>query len=535
MTTATLQEFQFVPLAQLVPGPDHRKHTDRKAFDDLVASVQQHGVLEPLLVRPIDGKFEVVAGRRRLAAAKVAKVENVPVRVKVLTDDEATEVSIVENLQREDVHPLDEADGYARLLHRAGRIDDVAARVGKSVPYVAARLSLTRLIPAWREPYEKGLLEFSGARALARLSETGQKRLRGEYRSLREAISTERLEDLIRRDIMLDLSGAPWKKDDAELVPAAGACAVCPKRTGAVPALFPEFTKGDHCTDPACFEAKMIMHINRALAADPTIVLLSDGWSRGMDEKPWAGKKLLTLDRYGSGDAKEAKQGSCEHVVPGIIVTGERCGQRVHVCANLRTVPSCKVHGRQVSAQSAQARAGQAKARQEREIEQRTLAAIAEAVRKVAAKHKEPDWLDPGDIRSLAMFVTMRAEQNVERALCKLFEIEPDKRGGYGAFDAGMKKWIKGSPVGDVTAFVITAAAAADLLTLRWRGGQANDTTRALAIRYGVNLDAVAQEVAAEFKARAKVRQKKTSKVRAEASARRKTGRARARKTAEKP
>lgn len=499
MTTATLEEFQLVPLSQLVPGPDHRKHVDRTVFDDLVASVKQHGVLEPLLVRPVDGKLEVVAGRRRLAAAKAAKAETVPVRVIVLTDEEAAEVSIVENLQREDVHPLDEADGYARLLAKAGRIDDVAARVGKSVPYVAARLSLTRLIPAWRTSYEKGLLEFSGARALARLSDAGQKRVRDEHRVTHEAISTEELEDLIRRDIMLDLSGAPWKKDDAALVPAAGACAGCPKRTGAAPALFPEFTKGDRCTDPACFEMKMVAHITRELAADPKTVLLSNGWSRGVDEKPWAGKKVLGLDRYGSGDAKEAKSGACAHVVPGIIVTGERRGHRVHVCA----VPSCKVHGRRVATRSSQERARMARDRQAREIEQRTLAAIAAGVRKVAAKHKKPDWLDPGDLRTLAMFVVLRAEQNVEQALCKLFDIEPDKRAQFGARDAGMKKWLTAAPPGDLAAFVLTAAAAADLLTLRWRGGQAAETTRALAVRYGVNPGAIARQVAAEVKAKA--------------------------------
>jgi ParB family chromosome partitioning protein len=524
MTTVVLEEFQLVPLARLVPGPDHRRHVDKAAFDDLVASVREHGVLEPLLVRPhgSNGQLEVVAGRRRLAAAKAAKAETVPVRVKTLSDEEAAEVSIVENLQREDMHPLDESDGYAQLLLKAGRVDDVAARVGKSVPYVAARLSLRRLIPDVRKAYAEGRIEFSGARAVARLSETGQRRVWDEVKRFRGEISTDHLETRIRHEILLALDGAPWKKTDETLLPKAGACSTCPKRTGAEPALFEDLRKGDHCTDPGCFEAKMVAHIQRVLAEDPKTALVSDGWMRGVDEKPFGKHTILSLRQYGSGDAIEikAKDRDCERTVPAVVVTGERRGHRLRVCA----MKACPVHGRRLG-QSELSEEGRAHRRKEllaREIEQRTLTAIAEGVRTAAAKHKAPDWLDVVDIRALAMYVVRRSEQHVEQALCRLFKIEPDKRVQFSARDAGMKKWIREASASDITAFVLTAAAATDLLTLRWRGGKADETTRALAKRYGVNPETIAKAVTAEFKAKSR---RAARRGRAEAVARKKARR----------
>lgn len=510
-TPQVTERLQVVSIDRLVPGPDHRRRGEGQSLDDLVASIREQGVLQPLLVRPKGDRLEVVAGRRRLAAAKRAKLAEVPVHVRVLTDTEAAEASITENLQREDVHPLDEADGYAALLQRTGRVEDVAARVGKSVPYVAARLSLTRLIPDARKAYEAGRLEFSGARALARLSEAGQRRVWGDlsFRTFADGrfggrIDTERLEEEIRRDVLLALDGAPWPKADATLVPAAGPCTTCPKRTAAAPALFPDLVgKGDRCTDPVCFEGKMVAHIRRVLEADPKTLLLSVGVIRDIEERPWGDRKILKLRQFRTGDAVEVRANErCPHVVPGVVVTGERRGRRLQVCVT----KTCDVHWKTLdrAEPTAQERARRRKEQLQREIEQRTLAAIAEAVRKEAAKHKEPDWLDPGDVRAMAMFVTMYAEQTFHQALAKLFGIEPDKKAESYALHDVLRKWVQQASIGDVTAFVLTATAAVDLLTLRWRGGQAQTTTRALAIRYGVQPDAIARQVTKEFAAKAK-------------------------------
>jgi len=116
-----------------------RKRFDETSLSELAASLTTQGVLAPLLVREVDdSKYEVIAGARRLRAAKIAELEKVPVRIVKLTDAEAIEAQCVENLQREDIHPLEEALGFKSLLELAGpyNIAHISARSGKSEAYI---------------------------------------------------------------------------------------------------------------------------------------------------------------------------------------------------------------------------------------------------------------------------------------------------------------------------------------------------------------------------------------------------------------
>jgi ParB/RepB/Spo0J family partition protein len=144
MTTA-----QTLPLAQLAPAPwNPRGAIDEHSLAELVESIRVQGVLTPILVRPVNGHHEIIAGHRRVQAAALAGLELVPVRIGTFTDEEAREVAIVENLQRADIRPLDEARAYEAMLP----VDDVllgaraiAARIGKPVDYVWDRLQLLQL------------------------------------------------------------------------------------------------------------------------------------------------------------------------------------------------------------------------------------------------------------------------------------------------------------------------------------------------------------------------------------------------------
>src|SRR5438094_4788110 len=134
-------EYRNIPITALVESASNpRKRFDEKSLEELAASFKTQGVLAPLLVRELDeSKYEVVAGARRLKAARIAALESLPVRVVKLTDAEAIEAQVVENLQREDIHPLEEALGFRSLL---GLMDgtytvaSIAARAGKSEAYV---------------------------------------------------------------------------------------------------------------------------------------------------------------------------------------------------------------------------------------------------------------------------------------------------------------------------------------------------------------------------------------------------------------
>ena len=144
---------QTLPIHQIVPSALNPRRSFNAAADaELLESVRTHGILTPLLVRCIErdeqDTFEVVAGNRRLAAAQEIGLEVVPVTVRTLTDDQARETAIVENLQREDLAPLDEAESYQALLAIPGASPaSVAAAVGKSPAYLGRRLKLLTLVP----------------------------------------------------------------------------------------------------------------------------------------------------------------------------------------------------------------------------------------------------------------------------------------------------------------------------------------------------------------------------------------------------
>lgn len=142
-----------VPLAQLQESPvNPRKVFDESGLQELAASIRAQGVLSPLLVRPVNGThgYEIVAGARRFRAAQMAEIDNVPVRVVNLTNAEALEAVLIENLLRHDLHPLHEAAGFRALLELEEpkySIEQIGAKTGKAASYIAARVKLTELAP----------------------------------------------------------------------------------------------------------------------------------------------------------------------------------------------------------------------------------------------------------------------------------------------------------------------------------------------------------------------------------------------------
>ena len=148
---ANHNEYRSIPVTALVESASNpRKRFDETSLNELAASLKTQGVLAPLLVREAEeNKYEVIAGARRLRAAKLAELPSIPVRVVKLTDAEAIEAQCVENLQREDIHPMEEALGFKSLLElgQPYTVAHVAARAGKSEAYVYGRLKLTDLIP----------------------------------------------------------------------------------------------------------------------------------------------------------------------------------------------------------------------------------------------------------------------------------------------------------------------------------------------------------------------------------------------------
>jgi ParB/RepB/Spo0J family partition protein len=340
----------------------------RQRFNDLeelAASIRTYGLLQPVLVRPLRKDFELVVGARRLRAARLAGLTSVPAQVKPLDDRSAREVQIIENLQRQDVHPLEEADGYKALLDSTPSctIEEVAAKVGKSKAYVYQRLSLTRLAPQVREVVATDALPLSYALKLAPLDAATQlEALERCFRPLggEAKYSREWLEPIGRLQ--------EWLAEHARLDPRAEHAKV----------LLPEL-------------AAQVEEVEQTQAA--TVLAVSTLHFHTDRREP---KPILAR----SWKLAEGKQ-KCQYARPAVIELGEQQGRFIQVCVEKK---KCQKHWPrpqatgQASAQRAdeeRRRAQEERRRQEQErrralfeqqVRPNTLKALAAATQRRAFK-----------------------------------------------------------------------------------------------------------------------------------------------------
>lgn len=191
---------QEVPLASIRPNPDQpRRRFEEEPLNELADSIKSHGVLEPLIVRPIGSGYEIVVGERRWRASQIAGLTTVPAMVRDLSEREAMELALVENLQREDLNPIEEAEAYQRLLDEFGLTqEDVAQRVGKERSTVANRLRLLGLRGKSRTWLEEGRLSAGHAKVLLSLTNESQ-RTAVATKIVEEALSVRQTEELVKR------------------------------------------------------------------------------------------------------------------------------------------------------------------------------------------------------------------------------------------------------------------------------------------------------------------------------------------------
>lgn len=202
---------QEVPVSKVVASPwQPRSVFAAEALSELVESVKMHGVLQPLLVRKVGSKFELIAGERRLRAAQAALLKKVPVIVIEASDEKALELALIENLQREDLNPIEEAEGYALLQKKFNLTqENVAKQVGKARASVANSLRLLELPDAIRKHVSDELLSVGHAKVLLSVDSDKQKVLLAKG-AIKEGLSVRALERMVKK---LNL---PPKKPRAE-------------------------------------------------------------------------------------------------------------------------------------------------------------------------------------------------------------------------------------------------------------------------------------------------------------------------------
>ncbi len=177
-----------------------RKHFDEAALAELAASVAQHGVLQPLLVRPLPGgQYQLVAGERRWRAARMAGLQEVPAVVREMSEQEAAEIALIENLQRQDLNPMEEAQGYRTLMESYGLTQEETAKaVNKSRPAVANALRLLSLPGSIASLVQSGELSAGHARALLSFETKEQQEVAAKA-AVSQGLSVRALENMAKK------------------------------------------------------------------------------------------------------------------------------------------------------------------------------------------------------------------------------------------------------------------------------------------------------------------------------------------------
>ena len=215
------EKVQLISLANIVPSPlQPRREFQREALEELVDSIRQRGIIQPLIVRPVNGRFELIAGERRWRAAKEVGLAEAPAIVRQATDLEVLELSLIENLQRADLNPIEEAQAYARLAGEFGmRQEDIAQKVGKSRASVANAMRLLDLDPQVQTWVVQDLLSVGHAKVLLGLKVHEEQRLLAE-KILRQSSTVRTTERMVARQ--LGSLGGTRRRKHAETVSTAG-------------------------------------------------------------------------------------------------------------------------------------------------------------------------------------------------------------------------------------------------------------------------------------------------------------------------
>lgn len=298
----------------VLSGKNPRKSFSENGLNELAHSIRINGLINPITVRKKGKKYELIAGERRYKASKIAKLKTIDATLVDVDDEDAYRIMLVENLQREDVHPMEEAQAFQELLGKGVMsLEDLANDLGRSQKYITNRLILSDLIPEIADAYRQGLLSLSTAMAIARVSPDDQQKVFAQYyeeEPWQGYPTHKQIQSFIEGRLLKQISQAPFDPEDTELYPEAGPCTTCPKRSGNNPLLFDDIEEDDVCFDGMCFQIKINNHFHQSLEkalTDPNMYLL---WASYGEDPPEeyvemaksAQAKILTESDYSRWD-----------------------------------------------------------------------------------------------------------------------------------------------------------------------------------------------------------------------------------------
>ena len=495
----TMNGLQSIPIEKLHEHPENpRKHFDEGHLEDLAASIREHGILTPLLVRPNGGaSFQVIGGHRRYRAALRAEVAELPAIVRELDDRTALELLVLDNLQRDDLHPLEEAKGYEALMKQAGYdVQKIAERVSKSTKYVYDRVKLLQLTPEARKIFLDGEITAGHAILLARLNSTDQERAIGSADANTWKLGGLFLPDLGKDDYLeLELD----EEDDEGLRHHRKAVSVRefeswiarevrfrPEEVD-LPNLFPETAAALEAAEEEELKVIKITSEYRVPdgARDKERTYGFQSWKRA-DGEPEA-------ENWYGGRKKPSK--TCEHSVMGVVVAGAGRGEAFRVCIAKK---KCEVHWKEEQKAKAKAAGNGSRSRddyaaQQQRWEEQRKREEAERVRWVKAA--------PKLLEALAEKIKAASAEDLIEHIVK--EIAPN---GAGARD--LEKHIqRGTTIEDAIRYCVFMIISDDV-TSRWQA----PTRAPKALKpFGIDAKKIVNEVAPKEKKARKPKAKKAA------------------------
>lgn len=360
MESGTVKKIEVleIPVEDLIPTSQNSRFlVDKEKDESLKQSIKEHGIQQPLLARmhPKElGKYDLRAGFRRLKAARELGMKTVPVIVRQMDDKLALEVTIIENLQRENLHPLEECRGIRLLLETDDMtIEEVARKLGKTPKWVARRMQLDKLSPKWEKAIMEGDKEGRGIQHLpvaiyemvaalpAKLQDVALKDV-SPYKISNDGPipKPHDFAEWLSANFTMRLQDAPFKKDEDNPLDKVGPCTTCPKRSGVQPLLWDghedcgpaKIGKNEVCLDPECFTRKAMYGVFRKYETakeeygDKVLLITDAGYNASEIEekiKDAADKgKIPTISRYDFNNRKKKDKGA----VPAIVGAGPGLG-----------------------------------------------------------------------------------------------------------------------------------------------------------------------------------------------------------------
>lgn len=249
-------EVRNLPISDVEPSPSNpRKTFVQEELEELAASIKSQGLLQPITVRPSGEGYEVVCGERRYRACKLNEMETIPCIVREMTDDEALDAMICENLNRKDVEPIEEAFAFAQLKKRGDTAEDIAIRFGKSVRFVNDRIHLNDLIPQLMLKVKDGIIPIGGAMQLCKLDAVKQNEYFNSIKEREMKVQKYEIERFID-NLFCRIETSPWYKDgdDDFKGECQKSCAECPFNTLNAKCLFYEMNADEEDAQCTCKE-----------------------------------------------------------------------------------------------------------------------------------------------------------------------------------------------------------------------------------------------------------------------------------------